>query len=105
MVSSRTMGIATAAVRTRFINGFASSGTDKLGLQTAVTPFAFLKRDDRFVEVLPVEVRPQRFGDPDFGISDLPEQEIADTQFPAGPYQQIRIRLPRGVEIPGKVVF
>ena len=36
-----------------------------------------------------IEVRPEHIGDMNFGIGQLPEQEIADAVFPAGADQQI----------------
>src|SRR5437660_12512869 len=44
------------------------------------------------------EVGPQRLGDPDLGIRDLPEQEIADAHLAARTDQQIGIGLAAGVE-------
>ena len=38
-----------------------------------------------------IEVRPEHIGDVNFGIRQLPEQEIADAMFPAGADQQIGI--------------
>src|SRR5437867_11655947 len=68
------------------------------GLDTAVAAVALLVRDNGFEEMAPSEIRPERFGDPDLGVRDLPEQEVADAHFTAGANQQIGIRLARRVE-------
>src|SRR4051794_18421847 len=67
-------------------------------LDAAVAAIAFLVGDHRFEQIATAEVWPQRFGDPDLGVSDLPEEKVADPHLAAGPDQQIGIRLARGVE-------
>ena len=44
------------------------------------------------------EVGPERVGDPDLGVRDLPEQEVADAHLAARADQQIGIGLAGGVE-------
>ena len=51
------------------------------------------------------EVRPQRVGDPDLGVGDLPEQEVADAHLAAGADQQIGIGLAGGVEEAGEALL
>src|SRR5205809_116284 len=43
---------------------------------------------DGLIEVAAAEIRPERLGEHQLGISALPEQEIADALFAAGPDQQ-----------------
>ena len=45
---------------------------------------------DRSVELLGVEIRPQRRGEVEFGISKLPNQEITDALLDTGATEQIR---------------
>src|SRR6266700_827499 len=52
---------------------------------------ALLVPSDRRVELLGVEVRPQRRGEVKFGIGKLPKQEIADSLLAAGANEQIRL--------------
>src|SRR5207253_1978791 len=63
-----------------------------------VPPLALLIRKDRLEQVAAAEVGPERLGDVDLGVGDLPEQVVADAHLAARPNQQIWIRLPRGVE-------
>src|SRR6266850_782422 len=67
-------------------------------LDAAVAAFALLVGDDSFQQIAAAEVGPQRLGDPDLGVGDLPQEEIAHAHLAAGPDQQIRIRLAGGVE-------
>src|SRR3954452_3227135 len=67
----------------------------KLRLKSAITAFALLKCNNRVVKILLSEVGPQRFGDIDFGVCNLPKQKVADPQFTAGANQQIRVRQSR----------
>jgi len=71
----------------------------------AVAPLALLVGEHRFYEMLPAEVRPQRVGDVDLRVCDLPEQVVAHAHLTARPNQQIRIRLTGGVEKTRKALF
>src|ERR1700736_442810 len=51
--------------------------------QATVAAFAFLKIQQSFKKLGAREIRPERFGNINFGIGDLPEQEITDGHFPA----------------------
>src|SRR5262245_5201001 len=82
----------------------SSSGHRGL-LDPAVAAVTLLIREDRFQKVLLAEVRPQRVGDPDLGIRDLTQQEVADAHLAARPDQEIRIRLTGGVEKVPEVLF
>src|SRR6185295_8686131 len=67
-------------------------------LDAAVAPIALLVGHHRLEQIAAAEVGPQRFGHPDLRIRDLPQQEVADAHLAARADEQIRIRLPRGVE-------
>src|SRR5581483_1136659 len=60
--------------------------------QPAVPPLAPLIIRDRMQQICALEVGPQFGSDVDFGISNLPKQEIANAQLAAGADHQIRIR-------------
>src|SRR2546423_523375 len=66
---------------------------DRRRLDAAVPAVALLVGDDGFEQMAAAEVGPQRLGDPDFGVRNLPQQEIADAHLAARPNQQIGIRL------------
>src|SRR2546425_6393247 len=67
-------------------------------LDAAVAAVALLVGDDGFEQMAPAEVGPERLGDPDLGIRDLPEQKVAHAHLAARADQQIGIGLPGGVE-------
>src|SRR5437867_13246031 len=67
-------------------------------LDPAVAAVALLVRDNRVEQIAPAEIGPQRLGDPNLGVGDLPEEEVADAHLAARADQQIRIRLAGGVE-------
>ncbi len=48
-----------------------------------------------------VEFGPAFIGDPDFGVADLPEQEIADPHFAGGANQQIGVGRAGRIEMIG----
>ena len=52
-----------------------------------------------------VELGPALFGDPDFGVADLPEQKIADPHFAGRANEKIRIGRAGRVEILGNRLF
>src|SRR5881398_1182740 len=47
---------------------------------------------DRAVELGFAEIRPQRLGDHQFGIADLPKQKVAHAHLTTGPNEQIGVR-------------
>ena len=51
-----------------------------------------LVADDSFVEFFFCEVRPIDVGEVEFGVSYLPEQEVADSEFSAGSDEQVGVR-------------
>src|SRR6266850_1535664 len=77
-----------------------SFGAERDGrrLDAAVAAVALLVGDDGFEQMAAAEVGPERLGDPDLGIRDLPQQEVAHAHLAARANQQIGIRLPRRVE-------
>src|SRR6184192_1998165 len=89
--------MSTAPLMTRVTWSFHAESNWRR-LDAAVPPVALLIGEDRFEQMAAAKVGPQRFGDPDLGIRDLPQQEIADAHLAARPDQQIRIGLSRGVE-------
>src|SRR5262245_47010167 len=50
-----------------------------------------------------VEIRPQRVAEVQLGISQLPQQEVADAALATGADQQIRVRKPGGGQLLLKV--
>ena len=52
--------------------------------EAAVAAFAALVVFDGFEEVGAAEVGPVAFGDEDFGVGDLPEEEVGDALLAAG---------------------
>src|SRR5262245_30477563 len=71
---------------------------DRRRVDAAVPPIAFLVRQDRFEEVAAAEIGPERFRDPDFGVRDLPEQEVAHAHLAARADEQVGIGLVRRIE-------
>src|SRR5258706_16221691 len=67
-------------------------------LDAAVAAVALLVGDDRLEQIAAAEIGPERFGDPDLRVRDLPQQEVADAHLAARADQQIRIGLPCRVE-------
>src|SRR5215203_3954211 len=114
-----TIGISSSALRTRDIKNVlratchvrratcgtrSSSGDRRMG-DAAVAAIALLIREDGFEQVPLAEVRPERLRDPDLGIGNLPQEEIADAHFSAGADEQIRIGLAGGVEKACEALF
>src|SRR5258708_33330262 len=54
---------------------------------------------------LAVEIRPALFGHPQFGVRDLPEEEVAYPHFTGGANKQVGIRHAGGVKRVGNQVF
>jgi len=69
------------------------------GVNTTVAAFAFLEVEEGFEEVGSIEIRPQRFGDEDFRVGNLPEKKIADAHFTAGADEEIGIGKVGSVEM------
>ena len=101
------MGSRKSVVTTRFIARRRRSrisrssprscpGTSRLDRPPKALPA--LKIQDGPEQLRPIEIRPQSIGDVELGISDLPEQEVADAHFARRADQQIRFRKTRGIE-------
>ena len=63
----------------------------KLFADHAETPFAVLVVPDRLVEMFAPERGPESRGDVHLGIGQLPEQEVADPEFPAAADQEVGV--------------
>src|SRR5262245_20917764 len=108
-----TIGMRMTALRTRVMrpatsargDSAASATGDRRLLDPAVTAVALLVREDRLEQMTLPEVAPQRLGDPDLCVGDLPEQEIAHSHFAARPNEQIGIWLTGGIEEARKARF
>src|SRR5437870_1469277 len=55
----------------------------RAGVDAAIAPLALLECQDRLEQVPTPEVGPERIGDVDLGICDLPEEEVAHAHLPA----------------------
>ncbi|MFM1945427.1 MAG: hypothetical protein RI897_4409 [Verrucomicrobiota bacterium] len=51
------------------------------------------------------EVGPERGGDDEFGVGDLPEEEVRDAEFAAGADEEVRVGHMPGVEVFGEGFF
>src|SRR6201997_5329524 len=97
---------ATSAGMTGFLGwstlagGGAGGGGDG-----AVAAFAFLIVDEGFEEAGAIEIGPESFGDEDFGVGNLPEEEIADAHFAGGSDEEIGVGEIGGVEMAGEIFF
>src|SRR5260370_33334320 len=67
------------------------------------TALAFLKFEQGLQKSRAVEVGPERLGDENLRIRNLPEQEIADAHFAAGADQQVGVRQALGIQVPGQL--
>src|SRR6266581_8123141 len=67
-----------------------------------ITALAFLKFEQGLQQSRAVEVWPERLGDENLRIRNLPEQEIADAHFAAGADQQVGVRQALGIQVPGQ---
>src|SRR5215470_8546713 len=114
----KTIGIATAAAsslfsatnsrRSRCVHAafalrslarrFAALGLAALVDHAAVPALALLEGEDRLEEVLLAEVGPERRGDPDLAVGDLPEKKVRDAHLPARADEKVRVRQPRRAE-------
>ena len=71
----------------------------------AVAAFAFLEVEEGFEKTGTIEIGPEGFGNEDFGVGNLPEEEIADAHFAAGADEEIGIGKIGGVEMAGQIFF
>src|SRR5690349_11431392 len=68
-------------------------------------PLALAIGLDRQVQRGGVEVRPQRFGEVQLAVGELPEQEVADALLAAGADEQVGLRRVRHREVARRVGF
>src|SRR4026207_1713460 len=78
------------------------SGHASLSGKSPVTAVPLLVCNDRFKEVFHAKVGPKCVSHPDLGISNLPEEKIADAEFTAGSHHQVGVRQAGGVEAGGE---
>ncbi len=71
----------------------------------AKASFALLVGQYGEIQGLRIEIRPQRLGKIHFGISHLPQQEIADALFAAGADKKIRLGCVMHRQVGRKIVF
>src|SRR6266849_1343466 len=99
--SRRTIGIRTTAVAMRFskvgelfvrLRMYFSVRVPVPVVQSTVAPLALLVLCNAFEQLQAAEIRPQRWRDINLGISQLPQQKIAQPHLAAGAYHQIRVR-------------
>ena len=64
-----------------------------------ITVTALLEIENGFEQIGSTEVGPQRIGDVDLGIGDLPQQKIADAHFARRSDEQVGIGRPGRVEV------
>src|SRR5215208_3543851 len=81
--SQGTIGTPTIATSTRETNGFISSAAEPAPPGRIVL--------ERLPELFTAEVRPERLGEDELGVRDLPQEEVRDAELPRGPDQQVRI--------------
>src|SRR5688500_7096745 len=83
--------ISTAAVPTRFSSSGNAGALRLLELLAgaAEAPLARAVGSDRRVERRGVEVRPERFGEVELAVGELPEKEVADALLTAGADEKI----------------
>src|SRR6185437_287949 len=86
-IAASATGASTSADSTRSRNAPASAGANR----RSVAPLAPAIISYRLFEVHLPEIRPQRRGKHELRIGALPQQEVADPLFAAGPDQQIRV--------------
>src|ERR1700730_16194518 len=94
--TARTIGMAIAAASSllsaKLARRLAALRLAALVDDAAVAALALLKGEDRLEEMALAEVGPERGGDPDLAVRDLPEQEVGDSHLPARADQQVRVR-------------
>src|SRR5688572_18570152 len=89
------MASSTAAVLARLTDrqdpssDFGALRLLELLARAAEAPLALAVRPDRLVERRSVEIRPQRLGEIELGISELPEEEVRDALLAPGADEQI----------------
>src|SRR5438132_590538 len=85
--AATAIGASTSADRIRSASRLGSARAKR----GTVTAFAAAIVGDRLLEIGAPEIRPQRLGEDEFGVSALPQQEIADALLAAGANQKVGI--------------
>src|SRR5689334_11743252 len=90
----RTIGSSATAVMTRVSSTLAGGlrgglGRDELLAGAAEAPLAPLVRRDRLAERLGAEIGPERLGEVELGVGELPEQEVGDALLAAGADEEV----------------
>ncbi len=73
--------------------------------EAAEAAFALLVVVDGFEQVDAAEVGPKAVGDEDFGVGDLPEEEVGDALLAGGADDEVGVGHVRGVEVGGELRF
>src|SRR5690242_21789612 len=114
---SRTTGIRTTAVRTRFSRfkrGFAlvisiatlSACSRRVSFhQSAISPLPLLILGNSFQQMDTAKLGPERGCDIDLRIGQLPKQKIAEPHFPGRADDEIGIRQVASVQVAADCVF
>ena len=76
-----------------------------IGFDAAEPAVAALVIKDRSKKLRLREVGPQRLGDVQLGVCDLPQEEVTDAHFPGRADQKIRIGHVRGVQVRRDCLF
>lgn len=64
----------------------------KSRLPSAIAPLSSLIRKQSLNKIVLPKIGPERFGEEEFGVGGLPEQEIADSELAAGSDEEIGVR-------------
>src|SRR5438309_10662530 len=70
----------------------------------AVPALALLKFEQSLKQPRAAEIRPERFGDKNLRVGDLPKQKIAHAHLAAGAEQQVGVRQAFGVQVPRELL-
>src|SRR5439155_4943331 len=97
-VTTRTRRDSGFVARDSRPDGSLRAERNRRRFDAAVSAIALLVSDHGFEQVTAAEIGPQRFGDPDLRVGNLPQQEVADAHLAARPDQQVGIGLAGGVE-------
>src|ERR1700732_4140591 len=68
-------------------------------LERAKPPLALAVVDEGLGEMVATEVGPERRGDVDFGVGELPEEEVAQAHFAAGADEEVGVGIVAGIEM------
>ena len=88
--ATRRTGTRTSAERARVFSMGAALAAEPAG--------AAGELQERLVERLRAEVRPEAVREPQLGVRGLPDQEVADPLLAAGPDHEVRVGQARGIQ-------